>query len=123
MNAHLVPFIVDGLLIGFVYGIAAMGMTLIWGVMKVINLAHGALIALGSFGVYLLFVSGLHIHPYLGLLLVAGIGLDLWDPDLLSEYSLDHQCPIPFDPAGNVRDQHDHHWAGHRSIQHQSTHG
>jgi branched-subunit amino acid ABC-type transport system permease component len=58
-----------------VYGIAAMGMTLIWGVMKVINLAHGAMIALGSFGVYLFFVGALHVHPYLGLLLVAGIGL------------------------------------------------
>jgi branched-subunit amino acid ABC-type transport system permease component len=45
-------FLVDGLLIGFVYGIAAMGLTLIWGVMNVINLSHGPIIALGSFGVY-----------------------------------------------------------------------
>ena len=67
----LLPFLIDGLLIGFVYGIAAMGMTLIWGVMKVINLAHGALIALGSFSVYLLFVGALHINPYVALLVVA----------------------------------------------------
>lgn len=73
--AKLLPFLIDGLLIGFVYGIAAMGMTLIWGVMKVINLAHGAIIALGSFGVYLLFVSVLHIHPYMALLLVAVVSL------------------------------------------------
>ncbi len=66
--------LLDGLLIGFVYGIAAMGLNLIWGVMRVINLTHGALIALGMFGVYLLF-SGLGLNPYLALILVAALGL------------------------------------------------
>lgn len=67
-------FVVDGLLLGFVYGIAAMGLTLIWGVMNVINLSHGPIIALGSFGVYLLFTS-LGMNPYLALILVAVAGL------------------------------------------------
>jgi branched-subunit amino acid ABC-type transport system permease component len=67
-------FLVDGLLIGFVYGIAAMGMTLIWGVMNVINLSHGPIIALGMFAVYLLFYS-LHLNPYIALILVAVVGL------------------------------------------------
>lgn len=71
-----IQFLVDGLLIGFVYGIAAMGMSLIWGVMNVINLAHGPIIALGMFGVYLLF-SNLTIHPYLGLIAIAAGGLIL----------------------------------------------
>jgi branched-subunit amino acid ABC-type transport system permease component len=70
----LASSVVDGLLIGVVYGIAAMGLNLIWGVMRVINLAHGALIALGMFGVYLLF-SNLGINPYLALILVAITGL------------------------------------------------
>ncbi|MEI7989557.1 MAG: branched-chain amino acid ABC transporter permease [Chloroflexota bacterium] len=65
---------IDGLLLGFVYGIAAMGLTLIWGVMNVINLSHGAVIALGMFGVYLL-VSSLSLNPYLALLVVAVLGL------------------------------------------------
>jgi branched-subunit amino acid ABC-type transport system permease component len=43
-------------------------------VMRVINLAHGALISLGMFGVYLLF-SSLGLNPYLALLLVALLGL------------------------------------------------
>ncbi len=71
---NLSAFIIDGLLIGFVYGIAAMGLTLIWGVMNVINLAHGTIIALGMFGIYFLF-SGLGLNPYVGLLLVAAVGL------------------------------------------------
>src|SRR5512136_1198442 len=65
-------YVVDGLLIGCVYGLAAMGMTLIWGVMDVINMAHGVLIALGSFGMYLLFTS-LGINPYVAVLL-SGLG-------------------------------------------------
>ncbi len=75
MNAGtILTSLVDGLLIGVVYGIAAMGLNLIWGVMRVINLAHGALIALGMFGVYLLF-SVLGLNPYLALILVAALGL------------------------------------------------
>lgn len=64
----------DGLLIGFIYGIAAMGLSLIFGVMDVINLAHGPIIALGMFGLYLLF-SILGLHPYIGLIIVAAAGL------------------------------------------------
>lgn len=75
MNAGMIlTSLVDGLLIGVVYGIAAMGLNLIWGVMRVINLAHGALISLGMFGVYLLF-SSLELNPYLALVLVAVLGL------------------------------------------------
>ena len=48
---------IDGVLIGAVYGLAAMGLSLIWGVMDVINLTHGAMIALGMFGMYLLFAA------------------------------------------------------------------
>jgi branched-subunit amino acid ABC-type transport system permease component len=70
----IVPSLVDGLLLGFVYGIAAMGLSLIWGVMDVINLAHGPIIALGMFGIYLGF-TGIGLNPYLMLLLVAAGGL------------------------------------------------
>jgi len=65
----------DGLLIGLVYGLAAIGLTLIFGVMDVVNLAHGAIIALGMFFLYLFFGAGL--HPYLSLLPVAIVGFFL----------------------------------------------
>jgi branched-chain amino acid transport system permease protein len=45
--------IVDGVLVGSVYGLAAIGLTLIWGVMDVINLSHGAMIVAGMFGLFL----------------------------------------------------------------------
>ena len=67
---------IDGLLIGAVYGLAAMGLSLIWGVMDVINLTHGAVIALGMFGMYLLFAA-FHVNAYLLLLPVIGMGLVL----------------------------------------------
>lgn len=74
MGNVLLASLVDGLLLGFIYGIAAMGLTLIFGVMDVINLAHGPIIALGMFGVYLAFTN-LGWHPYLTLLAVAAAGL------------------------------------------------
>jgi branched-subunit amino acid ABC-type transport system permease component len=70
----LLPSLTDGLLLGFVYGIAAMGLSLIWGVMDVINLSHGPIIALGMYGIYLTFtIFGL--NPYLAVILVGILGL------------------------------------------------
>jgi branched-subunit amino acid ABC-type transport system permease component len=64
----------DGILLGFVYGLAAMGLTLIWGVMNVINLSHGPIIALGMFGTFFLF-NKLGLNPYTGLIPIAVFGL------------------------------------------------
>jgi branched-subunit amino acid ABC-type transport system permease component len=74
MGNIFIASLIDGLLIGFVYGIAAMGLSLIWGVMDVINLAHGPIIALGMFGVYLLF-NTIGLNPYISLIIIALIGL------------------------------------------------
>jgi branched-subunit amino acid ABC-type transport system permease component len=56
--------LIDGVLVGSIYGLAAMGLSLIWGVMDVINLTHGATIALGMFGMYFL-CSAFTINAYL----------------------------------------------------------
>jgi len=73
--------IIDGVLVGLVYGLAAMGLTLIWGVMDVINLTHGTMIVAGMFGLYLL-VGAFGISPYLTLppILIGGffVGLALY---------------------------------------------
>lgn len=70
----VIPSAVDGLMLGFVYGLAAMGLTLIFGVMRVINLAHGPVIALGMFTVLVLSQS-LGINPYIGLIAALVLGL------------------------------------------------
>jgi branched-chain amino acid transport system permease protein len=76
MVHQLINSLTDGFLLGFVYGLAAMGLSLIWGVMSVINLAHGPVITVGMLTTYLLFVH-LGLNPYLALVVVAGVGLVL----------------------------------------------
>ncbi len=65
---------IDGLMLGFVYGLAAMGLTLIFGVMRVINLAHATVIMLGMYVVYVL-SNQFGINPYAGMLLALLFGL------------------------------------------------
>ena len=65
---------IDGLTLGIIYGLAAMGLTLIFGVMRVINLAHGPVIMLGMYTVYVL-VSQLGMNPYLAIVFAIFLGL------------------------------------------------
>ncbi|MGQ9489802.1 MAG: branched-chain amino acid ABC transporter permease [Anaerolineae bacterium] len=76
MPGNLLPSIVDGLLLGFVYGVVALGLSLIWGVMHVINLSHGAITALGMFVSYFLFTA-LGVNPYLGVLAAGALGFTM----------------------------------------------
>ena len=49
MEGQLVQQLVNGLLIGFMYSLIAIGLTLIWGVMNIVNFAHGDFLMLGMF--------------------------------------------------------------------------
>lgn len=72
----LLQVLVNGLLIGGVYGLAALGLSLIWGVMKVVNLAHGTFIMLGAYLSYWAFVLwGLHPLVSIGLAVVVGFAV------------------------------------------------
>ncbi|RLG84196.1 MAG: branched-chain amino acid ABC transporter permease [Thermoprotei archaeon] len=53
--ADLVNAIVSGILVGSVYSLIAMGLALIWGVMNIINFAHGDFMMLGAFIAYWMF--------------------------------------------------------------------
>ncbi|HZL60099.1 MAG TPA: branched-chain amino acid ABC transporter permease [Stellaceae bacterium] len=74
----LLASIIDGLLVGSVYGMTAMGLTLIWGVMNVINFAHGASIVAGMFAVFLICRAlGVPAYATLPPILVLGFGVGI----------------------------------------------
>jgi branched-chain amino acid transport system permease protein len=66
----LVPAILNGLLTGAVYALVALGLTLIYGVLHIINFAHGALLTAAMFAAYFAF-QVLGIDPYLSIFLIA----------------------------------------------------
>jgi len=61
--------LISGILTGSVYGLTAVGLTLIFGVMKVINFAHGSILMVGMFAAYW-FITLTGLNPYLALLVV-----------------------------------------------------
>ena len=69
--------LIDGLLMGGVYALAALGLSLIFGVMKITNFAHGAMMTVGMYVVYMI-STYVGISPYISLVFAAaflfGIG-------------------------------------------------
>jgi len=65
----LFPAVLNGLTTGAVYALVALGLTLIYGVLHIINFAHGAALMLALYAVYLL-KEKLGIDPYLSLVAV-----------------------------------------------------
>jgi branched-chain amino acid transport system permease protein len=62
--------VVGGLLFGGVYSLMAVGLTLIFGVMRVVNFAHGDMMVWGMYLAYLL-ATRAGVDPYLGFVLCA----------------------------------------------------
>jgi len=65
-----------GLLIGGLYGLAAAGLSLVFGVMKVLDVAHGELIMLGGYGAFFA-VALLGLDPFVSLVVVIPLSLVL----------------------------------------------
>ena len=55
MPEQLMQQIINGLMIGFMYSLIAIGLTLIWGVMNIVNFAHGDFLMIGMFTSFWLF--------------------------------------------------------------------
>ena len=51
----LLQDVINGILMGSIYGLVALGLTLVFGVLKVINFAHGSLLMVGMYAVYWLY--------------------------------------------------------------------
>ncbi len=60
---------INGLLLGGIYTLVASGLTLIYGVLHIINFAHGSMLMLAMFGVYYL-LTLLGIDPYLSIFIM-----------------------------------------------------
>ena len=58
----LIPAFLNGLLIGAVYALVALGLTLVYGVLHIINFAHGALLTAAMFAAYFAYTFG--FDPY-----------------------------------------------------------
>ena len=58
--------LVNGVLLGGLYALMALGLALVWGVLNIVNLAHGAFIMLGAYVCYFLF-TGLGLDPFAAL--------------------------------------------------------
>ena len=67
--AIIIPSVLNGLTTGALYALVALGLTLIYGVLHIINFAHGALLMLGLYAVYYL-NTRFGIDPYVCLLIV-----------------------------------------------------
>ncbi len=68
----LLQHVINGLVQGSLYALVAVGLTLVYGVLEVVNFAHGELYMLAAFGLYLLF--NLAVVPYpLAILLTVSI--------------------------------------------------
>jgi|TARA_B100000768_G_scaffold12759_1_gene12320 branched-chain amino acid transport system permease protein len=65
--------IINGLMFGAIYALVALGLTLIYGVLHIINFAHGAMLMLAMYMAYFLF-KVLNIDPYIAILIVTPAG-------------------------------------------------
>jgi len=85
MNVAITPamvgqVIISGVLAGALYAMVALGLALIYGVMRVINIAHGPLLMLGAYTTFFLY-SAFGLNPYLSIpvtmavLFLVGVGL------------------------------------------------
>lgn len=79
MPVDLIQLLVGGILLGGIYGLAAFGLSITFGVVNILNLAHGEFLMLGSLLSYGMFVA-LGINPFVSavavmpIFIVAGIG-------------------------------------------------
>lgn len=68
----LIQVLANGILQGGLYAAMALGLALAWGVLNIVNLAHGGLIMVGGYVSWLTFTQW-HLDPFLGLPLTAAV--------------------------------------------------
>ncbi|GAC1594873.1 MAG: branched-chain amino acid ABC transporter permease [Candidatus Velthaea sp.] len=69
---QLIQAVINGLLIGGVYALISAGLTLIFGVIEIVNFAQGEFLMIGMYVAYFAFV-GLHLDPMISALIAFGV--------------------------------------------------
>ena len=72
MIVIILDVVIAGLLLGGIYALIAVGLSLQYGVARVLNVSHGEFIMLGAFGTWLLF-SAAGINPLISLVICGPI--------------------------------------------------
>ncbi len=70
----ILPFFLTGIIIGSIYGLTTLGLSLIFGVLRVANVAHGSFIMIGAYIAYLAFISWA-LPPFGSALIALLVGL------------------------------------------------
>ncbi len=79
--------LVNGLLLGGIYAVAALGLSLVFGIMDIVNLAHGHMLMVGGYTAIILFAM-LGVTPLVGMFVAMGILFALGV--VLQKYLLSH---------------------------------
>ena len=77
MSFVLVQVIVGGLLLGAVYALFSSGLTLVWGMMNIVNFAHGDFVMLGMYVAYVVYTLVGRGRSPLATLVLATVGVRL----------------------------------------------
>ena len=65
-------YLINGISLGSIYAIIALGYTMVYGIARMLNFAHGDIIMVGGFVVFTI-VSTLGLSPWLGLLVAVAL--------------------------------------------------
>lgn len=68
----LIQVLISGILLGGIYALVSIGLTMIFGVIKIVNFAHGEVIMLAMYGTYWLF-QYFGLDPYLSILVIVPV--------------------------------------------------
>lgn len=69
LGGLFVPAVLNGLALGAIYALTALGLTLIYGVLHIINFAHGSLLMLALYAAFFLYTFG-GVDPYLAVFIL-----------------------------------------------------
>jgi branched-chain amino acid transport system permease protein len=67
-----IEILIRGLMLGSVYALVGMGLTLVWGVVGIVNIAHGEFVMLGAYLAFWAF-SLIHLNPLLSVALAVPV--------------------------------------------------